>query len=77
MQTQTVTVDPATAASWDIRQVARFFGGTRPLHPATVFRLVKRGVIPAPIKIGPQISRWIPDECRLALQAMMAKRDAA
>jgi predicted DNA-binding transcriptional regulator AlpA len=74
---QTVTVDPATAAAWDIREVARFFGGTKPLHPATVFRLLKRGVIPAPIKIGPQTSRWIPDECRRALRAMMAQRDVA
>jgi predicted DNA-binding transcriptional regulator AlpA len=71
------TVDPATAAAWDIKEVARFFGGTKPLHAATIFRLVKRGVIPAPIKIGPQTSRWIPDECRRALQTMMAKRDAA
>jgi predicted DNA-binding transcriptional regulator AlpA len=77
MQTQIETVDPATAAAWDIKQVAIFFGGTKPLHPATVFRLVKRGVLPAPIKIGPQTSRWIPDECRLALEAMIAKRDAA
>jgi predicted DNA-binding transcriptional regulator AlpA len=71
------TVDPTTAAAWHIKEVAKFFGGTRPLHPATVHRLVRRGVIPAPIKVGPQISRWIPEECRRALEAMIAARDAA
>lgn len=42
----------------DIRFVRRFFGGNdTPLHASTVYRWIKRGVIPPPEPMG-KISRW-------------------
>jgi predicted DNA-binding transcriptional regulator AlpA len=61
----------------DLRAVCRFFGGTRPLHPATLYRGIKAGRYPKPVKIGPGASRWLRVECESALQAAIMRRAAA
>lgn len=33
-------------------------GESKPVNPSTVYRLVKAGKLPKPIKIAPGISRW-------------------
>jgi predicted DNA-binding transcriptional regulator AlpA len=58
----------------DRREVCRFFGGTRPLNPATLYRGIRRGHFPAPVKVGPGSSRWLRSECEAALQAMAEGR---
>jgi predicted DNA-binding transcriptional regulator AlpA len=60
----------------DLKTVCRLFGGTRPINPATLYRGVRAGRYPAPIKVGPNMSRWVADECRAALAAMIAGRSA-
>jgi predicted DNA-binding transcriptional regulator AlpA len=57
----------------DKGEVCRYFGGSRPLHPATLYRLIKAGRIPSPIHIGAS-SRWLRQECEKALAAMMEAR---
>jgi predicted DNA-binding transcriptional regulator AlpA len=37
----------------------RFFGGTKPLNPATLYRGIRKGRYPKPIKVGPGSSRWL------------------
>jgi predicted DNA-binding transcriptional regulator AlpA len=54
----------------DRRAVEIFFGGTKPLHPATVYRHIRAGRIPAPIKISAGCSRWSLAECEAALARM-------
>jgi predicted DNA-binding transcriptional regulator AlpA len=54
----------------DREAVSRFFGGTKPLHPATVYRHVRSGRIPRPIKISAGCSRWSLAECEAALARM-------
>jgi predicted DNA-binding transcriptional regulator AlpA len=58
-------------------EVCRLFGGTRPIDPATLYRGVASGKFPAPVKIGPGISRWLRSECEAALKRLIAERDAA
>jgi predicted DNA-binding transcriptional regulator AlpA len=58
----------------DLKAACVFFGGNRPLHPATLYRGIRKGRYPAPIKVGPGSSRWLRLECETALQAMMARR---
>lgn len=53
----------------DIEAVCRFFGGTKPLHPATIYRGVGKRY-PLPIKIGPNANRWRRSECEDALAAL-------
>jgi predicted DNA-binding transcriptional regulator AlpA len=60
----------------DIHGVREFFGGSRPIDVATVYRFIKRGKIPKPIKIGGS-ARWLRSECRIALTHMIAARDNA
>jgi predicted DNA-binding transcriptional regulator AlpA len=43
----------------DIVETCRFFGGSKPIHAATLYRGVKSGRFPAPVKIGPNSNRWV------------------
>ena len=54
----------------DRKAVEVFFGGTRPLHPSTVYRHIRAGRIPPPIKISAGCSRWSLAECQAALARM-------
>ena len=54
--------------------VCAFFGGTRPINPATLYRGVRNGRYPKPVKVGPGSSRWLRAECEAALQAMAEGR---
>jgi predicted DNA-binding transcriptional regulator AlpA len=57
----------------DLDEVCAFFGGNRPLHPATIYRGL--GVrYPHPVKVGPNSNRWLRSECQAALAAMAAER---
>jgi predicted DNA-binding transcriptional regulator AlpA len=60
----------------DLKEVCRFFGGTRPINPATLYRGVSAGHYPKPIKIGPNTSRWLRSECIAALEGMIERRAA-
>jgi predicted DNA-binding transcriptional regulator AlpA len=54
----------------DRKAVEVFFGGTKPLHPSTVYRHIKAGIIPPPIKISAGCSRWSLADCEAALARM-------
>jgi predicted DNA-binding transcriptional regulator AlpA len=51
-----------------------FFGGTRPLNPATLYRGIRKGRFPRPIKVGPGSNRWLRSECESALQGLIEGR---
>jgi predicted DNA-binding transcriptional regulator AlpA len=57
----------------DCDTVCRLFGS---IHSATLYRGIAAGRYPAPIKIGPNTSRWLRSECEAALAAMIARRAA-
>jgi len=40
-------------------------------HPATVWRKVKAGQIPQPVKLGPQTTAWRVGDLRAALAALV------
>jgi predicted DNA-binding transcriptional regulator AlpA len=61
----------------DLRAACRFFGGSRPINPATLYRGIRVGRFPRPVKIGPGASRWLRAECEAALQAAIDRRRAA
>ena len=56
--------------------VCRLFGGTRPINPATLYRGIRAGRFPAPIKVGAS-ARWLRAECEAALREMIERRAAA
>jgi predicted DNA-binding transcriptional regulator AlpA len=58
----------------DRPEVCRLFGGTRPIDPATLYRGIKIGKFPSPVKIGPGSSRWLRQECEAALAALIGRR---
>jgi predicted DNA-binding transcriptional regulator AlpA len=58
----------------DRREVCRFFGGSKPIDPATLYRGIRQGRYPKPVKVGPGSSRWLREECEASLQAMVEGR---
>lgn len=54
--------------------VCRLIGGTRPINAATLYRGIRKGRYPKPVKVGPGSSRWLREECEAALQAMVEGR---
>jgi predicted DNA-binding transcriptional regulator AlpA len=59
----------------DRREVCRFFGGNKPLDPATLYRGIRKGRFPVPVKVGGS-SRWLREECEAALRSMVEGRAA-
>lgn len=61
---------------YDINFVCAFFGGSKPLHPATIYRGIAHGRYPRPVRPSPNINRWIGRELRVARQCILdAPRD--
>jgi predicted DNA-binding transcriptional regulator AlpA len=56
----------------DIAAVCAFFGGSRPLNPATIYRVVAEGRYPQPIKVGKNSNRWLRSECVATLATLIA-----
>jgi predicted DNA-binding transcriptional regulator AlpA len=54
--------------------VCRLIGGNRPIHAATLYRGIRKGHYPRPVKVGPGSSRWLLSEVVTALQTMVAGR---
>lgn len=54
----------------DRRATCALFGG---LHPASLYRGIRQGRFPKPIKIG-ALSRWLRSECESALAQMAEAR---
>jgi predicted DNA-binding transcriptional regulator AlpA len=50
--------------------VCEYFGG---IHPATLYRHVRAGRVPKPVKVG-SLSRWLRVECEASLQRMVEGR---
>ena len=55
--------------------VCAYFGGDRPINPATLYRGIADGRYPKPIHIGPNTSRWSRSECRAARLRLMSDRE--
>ena len=61
---------------WDLldkQAVCRMFGGSQPINSATLYRHIRKGRLPKPVKVG-YSSRWLLSECEAALQAMVDGR---
>jgi predicted DNA-binding transcriptional regulator AlpA len=60
----------------DEAATCRFFGGTKPINPATLWRGVKKGRYSKPIRISDQAVRWRRSELQDDIDRMVAERDA-
>jgi predicted DNA-binding transcriptional regulator AlpA len=58
----------------DRPETCRFFGGSRPIDPSTLYRGIRKGLFPRPVKIGPGSSRWLRQECEAAMAALIGRR---
>jgi predicted DNA-binding transcriptional regulator AlpA len=64
----------STTELLDRASVCALLGGSKPIDPATLYRGIKAGRYPSPIKVGPNSSRWLADEIRAALEEMKGAR---
>jgi predicted DNA-binding transcriptional regulator AlpA len=62
------------AALLDKAEVLRLFGGSKPINASTLYRGIKQGRYPRPVKVGPGTSRWLREECEAALRTMVEVR---
>jgi predicted DNA-binding transcriptional regulator AlpA len=58
----------------DRRQTCFFFGGSKPIDASTLYRGIREGRYPKPVKVGPGTSRWLREECEAALREMVEGR---
>jgi len=42
----------------DVEATCAFLGGNKPIHFSTLYKGIRAGRFPRPIKIGPATSRW-------------------
>ena len=70
----TQSSEPTAPALLDRPATCALFGGSRPIDAATLYRGIKKGRYPKPVKIGPGSSRWLRSECEAALAAMIERR---
>jgi len=61
---------------FDMKAMCIFWGGSKPVNPATIYRGIKRGDIPPPMKIG-QVARWLRSENEKARARLLSDRDRA
>src|SRR5262245_25154460 len=52
-------------------EVCRLFGG---INASTLYRGIRQGRYPKPVRVGPNSSRWLLAECQAALRAMVEER---
>jgi predicted DNA-binding transcriptional regulator AlpA len=57
----------------DKGEVCRYFGGSKPINPSTLYRNIRKGIYPKAVKIG-GLSRWLRTECEAVLRAMVEVR---
>jgi predicted DNA-binding transcriptional regulator AlpA len=57
----------------DRAEVCRYFGGAKALNPSTLYRNIRKGTLPKPVRVGGS-SRWLRSECEAVLQAMVDGR---
>jgi predicted DNA-binding transcriptional regulator AlpA len=67
-------MQPSDPLLLDRSDVCRFFGGTKPIDPATLYRGIRQGRYPRPIHVGPGSSRWLRHELEAALARMVEAR---
>ena len=58
----------------DRAEVCRLLGGSKPINPSTLYRGIRQGRYPRPLKVGPGSSRWLRDECEAVLRRMKEAR---
>ena len=63
----------ASDALLDRRAVCRMLGGSKPINAATLYRGIRAGRFPRPIRVGGS-SRWLRDECEAVLRSMKEAR---
>ena len=58
-----------------ISAVCSRIGGDRPINKSTVYRKVRTGELPKPLKFG-RVARWREDEIDAVLQRLAETRDS-
>ena len=74
MLTQTHVQGPHEWRSLDLLakpEVCRLFGN---INPSTLYRGIRQGRYPRPIRVGPNSSRWLLSECEAVLRKLVEDR---
>lgn len=61
----------------DIDEVCRIVGGSKPVNRATIYRGITAGRWPKPLRVGPNVSRWVKAEWLAIIEARLVERGEA
>lgn len=53
------------SALLDKAETCAYFGG---INPSTLYRGIRQGRFPKPVKLSPGCSRWLRDECEAVIR---------
>jgi predicted DNA-binding transcriptional regulator AlpA len=59
----------------DISVVCAVMGGSRPLHQGTIYRAVRAGEFPHPVKLGKKTNRWLKAEVAGVIAKRISERN--
>jgi predicted DNA-binding transcriptional regulator AlpA len=67
-----------TTSLTDVQGACQILGGIHtPIHPATLYRGIKAGRYPKPIRVGGNTSRWLVGELQASIERAAAAREGA
>jgi predicted DNA-binding transcriptional regulator AlpA len=55
-------------------EVLRLLGGSKPINASTLYRGIRQGRYPRPIRVGPNSSRWLVSEVEAVLRKLVEER---
>ena len=58
----------------DMREACKFWGGSKPVNPATIYRMIANGCHPKPVKFG-SLSRFLKSELIAERERRCTQRD--
>jgi predicted DNA-binding transcriptional regulator AlpA len=71
----TIELQPSESSDLlDEQAVCATLGGSRPIHPSTLYRGIRAGTYPKPVKIGKKTNRWLKSEVTAVIAQRAAER---
>jgi hypothetical protein len=68
------TINIVDAEMMTVSATCAFFGGDKPINPSTLYRGIRAGRYPPPVKLGGKISRWRRSKCAECRDLLAAQR---
>ena len=59
----------------DVKAACKLIGGSKPIHPATLYRGIQAGRYPPGIPVSPNVRRWRKQKLVAAIDELAVQRE--